>query len=597
MVERIDERYGLDDPIPVQFVDYWERTIQWDLGESFLNRRSVNEILGERAVNSLRLGIWAIIIEIIVGISVGLLSALRRYSLADRLTTIVTAAASAIPVFVLGLPPAVRCSPCYPNKHDWPEWAQLRTQGLGPDTWTLFFIPTGEQWRYLILPAITLASRVHRARRPHDPRLDARGAAGRLHAHGPGQGPRPSGRSCCSHGLRNAMLPVVTLIGIDFGTVIGAAVLTETVFSWPGLGSEIANSVAERDLPVLLGLTLVVVLAYAFINLLVDLSYAWFDPRIRLGKGAELMTHRRPGAPPRSPSRPAAEGGDADLGDGPPAARPTSGGASGRNRLAMVGLVFIVLLVLVALFAPLIAPYDLTERTSEFRQGPSRDHWFGTDAIGRDVFSRVVYGARVSLRIGVIATAIVADHRAARSAPSPASSAARSTPSSCGSPTCSWPSPTSSWPSPSPRSSGASENAVILVLGLTGWLAIARIVRASFLSLKQLEYVEAATALGFSTWPDHVPAHPAQRPAADHRLRHDRRRQRRSWPRRRCRSSASGRSRPDAGVGPDGRRGQGRRSPTRRTCCSSRARAIFLTVLAFVFVGDGLRDALDPKLK
>ena len=83
-------------------MDYWERTIQWDLGESFLNRRSVNEILGERAVNSLRLGIWAIIIEIIVGISVGLLSALRRYSLADQLTTIVTAAASAIPVFVLG---------------------------------------------------------------------------------------------------------------------------------------------------------------------------------------------------------------------------------------------------------------------------------------------------------------------------------------------------------------------------------------------------------------------------------------------------------------------------------------------------------------
>jgi peptide/nickel transport system permease protein len=81
------------------------------------------------------------------------------------------------------------------------------------------------------------------------------------------------------------MLPVVTLIGIDFGTVIGAAVLTETTFSWPGLGSEIANSVTQRDLPVVLGLTLVVVIAFALINLLVDVSYAWFDPRIRLGKG------------------------------------------------------------------------------------------------------------------------------------------------------------------------------------------------------------------------------------------------------------------------------------------------------------------------
>jgi len=87
------------------------------------------------------------------------------------------------------------------------------------------------------------------------------------------------------HGLRNALIPVVTLIGIDFGTVIGAAILTETVFNWPGLGSQIANAVGARDAPVVLGLSLVVVLAYTVINLLVDISYAWFDPRIRLGEG------------------------------------------------------------------------------------------------------------------------------------------------------------------------------------------------------------------------------------------------------------------------------------------------------------------------
>jgi peptide/nickel transport system permease protein len=88
------------------------------------------------------------------------------------------------------------------------------------------------------------------------------------------------------HGLRNALIPVVTLIGIDFGTVIGSAVLTETVFSWPGIGSQIADSVGSRDLPVILGLVLVVVIAYSLINLVVDLSYAWFDPRIRLGQGS-----------------------------------------------------------------------------------------------------------------------------------------------------------------------------------------------------------------------------------------------------------------------------------------------------------------------
>ncbi|MCB1007197.1 MAG: ABC transporter permease, partial [Acidimicrobiales bacterium] len=93
VVERARERYGLDDPIPQQFVDYWQRTVQWDLGESFKSGRSVNDLLGEKAVNSLRLAIWAIIIEIIIGISVGVLSAIRRYSLADIFTTIGTAAA------------------------------------------------------------------------------------------------------------------------------------------------------------------------------------------------------------------------------------------------------------------------------------------------------------------------------------------------------------------------------------------------------------------------------------------------------------------------------------------------------------------------
>jgi ABC-type dipeptide/oligopeptide/nickel transport system permease component len=281
--ERINDRYGLDDPLVVQFVDYWKRTAQWDLGESFLNNRSVNEILGEKAVNSLRLGIWAIIIEIIVGISVGLLSAIRRYSLSDRITTIVTAGASAVPVFVLGFVLQWLFA-VQPNKMGWPEWAKLRTQGLGPDSWTFFFIPTGEQWRYLILPAVTLAcvATALAARMTRGSMLEVMRADYMRTARAKGLRERDV---VLKHGLRNAMLPVVTLIGIDFGTVIGAAVLTETTFSWPGLGSEIADSVRTRDLPVLLGLTLAVVLAFALVNLIVDISYAWFDPRIRLGEG------------------------------------------------------------------------------------------------------------------------------------------------------------------------------------------------------------------------------------------------------------------------------------------------------------------------
>ena len=282
VLERAQERYNLNDPLPTQFVHYWERTVRWDLGESFRTRRSVNDLLGEKAVNSLRLAIWAIIIEIVVGISVGVLSAVRRYSLADKLTTVGTAALSAVPVFVLGFILQYVFA-VYPNKQGWPEWTHLRTQGLGPNTWALFFIPTGEQWRYLVLPAVTLAcvSTALAARMTRGSMLEVLRADFLRTARSKGLNER---QVVTRHGLRNAMLPVITLIGIDFGTVIGSAVLTETVFSWPGLGSAIADSIKERDLPVLLGLTLAVTIAFALVNLLVDLSYAWFDPRIRLGK-------------------------------------------------------------------------------------------------------------------------------------------------------------------------------------------------------------------------------------------------------------------------------------------------------------------------
>jgi ABC-type dipeptide/oligopeptide/nickel transport system permease component len=283
MLLRVKARYGLDDPVWVQYVDFWKRTIHWDLGFSFVNNRSVNEIFGDKAVNSIRLGIWAMIIEVVVGIAVGLLSAVRRYSLSDRVTTILTAAASALPVFVLGFVFQYLFA-VKPNEWGWPDWARLKTSTIGPDTWTLFFIPTGEQWRYLILPATALASvgTALLARMMRGSMLEVLRADYMRTARAKGLRERDI---VVRHGLRNAMLPVVTLIGVDFGTVIGIAVLTETTFSWPGLGSAIVEAVRQRDLPVILGLTLVVVLIFAIVNLIVDISYAWFDPRIRYGKG------------------------------------------------------------------------------------------------------------------------------------------------------------------------------------------------------------------------------------------------------------------------------------------------------------------------
>jgi ABC-type dipeptide/oligopeptide/nickel transport system permease component len=287
-VAQIRERYGLDDPILVQFFDYWKNVLSGDLGESHQRGRSVNDLLLDKAPNSLRLGIWAFLIEVVVGISVGIYSAIRRYSFADKLTTVGTALLSAVPVFVLGYVLQYLFA-VLPNELGWPDWARLRTSGIAAprtdEEWFLFFIPTGpDQWRYLVLPAVTLASvsTALAARMMRGSMLEQLGADYMRTARAKGLSERQAVRQ---HGLRNAMLPVVTLLGIDLGTAVGVAILTETVFSWPGLGSTIATAVSARDLPVVLGLTLAVVIVYSVINLLVDVSYAWFDPRVRLGAG------------------------------------------------------------------------------------------------------------------------------------------------------------------------------------------------------------------------------------------------------------------------------------------------------------------------
>jgi peptide/nickel transport system permease protein len=266
-----------------------------------------------------------------------------------------------------------------------------------------------------------------------------------------------------------------------------------------------------------------------------------------------------------------------------------------QNKAAMAGLVFIVIIALAAIFAPLIAPFGITDRSvGQYRQGPSSAHWFGTDTIGRDVFSRVIYGARVSLKIGLAASAIsliigvllgatagffggILDTVISRitdvflSIPYIVLAVAIAS------------------------ILGRSETTVILVLGLTGWLSICRIVRSSFLSLKQLEYVEAATALGYSRsrimFRHMLPN--ALQPIIVYGT-----------------ISVGSVILAEAalsflGVGPqDPTPAWGLMVAEGKSLLAVAPHllffpggAIFLTVVALVFMGDGLRDALDPKLK
>lgn len=265
-----------------------------------------------------------------------------------------------------------------------------------------------------------------------------------------------------------------------------------------------------------------------------------------------------------------------------------------RDKFAIGGAVVILLLTLIAIFAPIIAPYDPTALVGEGREGPSMDHYLGTDQIGRDLFSRVVYGARVSLRIGYTATAMTVsfglivgatagffgrwiDTLLMRltdillSIPYIVLAVAIAT------------------------VAGRSENSVIIIIAVTSWGGVARIVRSSFLSLKRMEYVEAARSLGYSRTrilTRHMLPNALQpiivygtitigavilTEAALSFL-------------------AVGPQDPTPAWGLMVAAGKGQMI-TAAHLLFVPAAAIALTVMAFVFVGDGLRDALDPKMK
>lgn len=277
--ENITRKYGLDEPVLVQFKDYWANVLKGDLGRSYKNDRPVTETVKRYAPNSIRLAFWALMLEILVGIGVGIVSAVKRYSILDTVTTLLTTIAMAIPVFVTGYV-LIYVFGIKAFQSGWPGWLRFRTGGT-PTEWRFFLFPgNDESFRRLVLPAIALAfvqiaviARMTRATMLDTINTDYVRTA------------RAKGLSetvvTFRHGLRNALIPVVTLIGLDFGTMIGSAVLTEFVFSYNGLGSAIVSAATGRDAPLVLGLSLVVVIVYLIVNLVVDLSYGFLDPRVR----------------------------------------------------------------------------------------------------------------------------------------------------------------------------------------------------------------------------------------------------------------------------------------------------------------------------
>jgi peptide/nickel transport system permease protein len=304
-------RYGLDQPIPVQFVAYLGQIATGDFGTSLRQGRPVAQILVERLPVTLELTIFALAFAVLVGVALGRLSASRRNSPIDVGTMFLASLGVSIPVFVLGLllafifavglrgtplalPPSGQISAGVPFEPLAIHWGMADltgfprtvldflsgmkiTSSLISGQWGAF----GDSLRHMILPMIALSTipMAVIARMTRSSMLDVLGLDYIRTARAKGASER---LVVSRHAFRNALLPVVTVVGLSLGALLSGAVLTESIFLLPGLGRTLFEAITGRDYIVVQALTLITAVFYVVINLVVDISYAYLDPRIRL---------------------------------------------------------------------------------------------------------------------------------------------------------------------------------------------------------------------------------------------------------------------------------------------------------------------------
>ena len=257
-IENIRHQLGLDRPIYEQYAVYMSRLVRLDLGRSARTRDPVIDEIWARLPNTLLLTVVAITLACLFGIPAGIISAVRPYSWIDYLVTLFALFGISMPVFWLGLMLVVLFAVIL-------QW--LPAGGTG-------------SWQHVILPSVTLASFVVAfiARMTRSTMLETLSQDFTTTARSKGLTEKVV---IVKHALKNALIPIITVVGLQFGFLLGGAVLTETVFAWPGLGRLLYDSISARDYPVIQGTILIFGLLYIFVNLGVDLIYAFVDPRIR----------------------------------------------------------------------------------------------------------------------------------------------------------------------------------------------------------------------------------------------------------------------------------------------------------------------------
>lgn len=260
MIARLNEEFGLNKPLMERFVTYVTDLAQFDLGTSFRTRQPVIDLINDRMGASLQLAIAAMVFALVVGVPLGFLAALRPGSVLDTVTMIGAVSGLSMPQFWLGL----LMMYLFALQLNW-----LPSFGYGDGS-----------FRNLILPAVTLGVTplALLARTTRAGVLDVLNADFIRTAHSKGMSEMKVVRW---HVARNALVLIVTTVGLQFGSLIGQAVVIEKLFAWPGIGSLLVDSVAIRDIPVVQGTILVIVLWFLLINTAVDLIYAAIDPRIK----------------------------------------------------------------------------------------------------------------------------------------------------------------------------------------------------------------------------------------------------------------------------------------------------------------------------
>jgi len=268
MLDQLRVEFGLDKPIMVQYANWMSGIFQGDFGDSMFYREKVGTLMLERFPVTLHLGVLALILGAIFGVLVGLLAAVRRGKWVDKVITPLTYVGITIPVFLLGI-------------------LMIYAFGLKLGWFPIagYTSPLDDFWlstRQLIMPVICLAAfgLAANARQMRSSMLEVTRQDYIRTAWSKGLSER---KVITGHAMKNSLIPVITLMGIGVSIIFGGAVLVETVFAIPGVGRLLVSSIFAQDYLVVQAITLIIAVIVLLVNLIVDISYAWLDPRIRYG--------------------------------------------------------------------------------------------------------------------------------------------------------------------------------------------------------------------------------------------------------------------------------------------------------------------------